>query len=366
MDELRAATLAPGPGVALPFFAYTDPSVHELEMERVFRGDWVAVCAAAELQDPGDYLALTIGGEPVALVRGDDGELRALSNVYRHRGTLLLDPGRGHVSSLICPYHAWAYGYDGAFRGAPHTGNVEIRAKDHSLPSFRTETWAGVAFVNVSGDAEPLADRFAGMAPHLSNFGIERFTHSVGDVAAETWNANWKLAFENGIESYHLFKVHRDTLEKLSPTRGAYYVEGSPSWTLTAGAVHGDSRPRSGEPESIGAFERSHYLLVSLPPSFVGVLTRDSWGWITIHPEETNRCSITTGALVAEASAAAGSEAGDFTEAFLAEDRWICERGQRGMQARHSHGGSLVELERVVGDFHRYLGRQLFGAEVPE
>ena len=31
------------------------------------------------------------------------------------------------------------------------------------------------------------------------------------------------------------------------------------------------------------------------------------------------------------------------------------------MQARHSEGGQLVELERIVGDFHQYLGARLFG-----
>ena len=51
----------------------------------------------------------------------------------------------------------------------------------------------------------------------------------------------------------------------------------------------------------------------------------------------------------------------DFTAAFLAEDKFICERGQQGIQARHSQGGQLVELERVVGDFHQYLATRLFG-----
>ena len=51
------------------------------------------------------------------------------------------------------------------------------------------------------------------------------------------------------------------------------------------------------------------------------------------------------------------------SRAFLDEDRLICERGQRGMAARHSQGGQLVELERIVGDFHQYLGTRLFDHE---
>ena len=120
MNALKEVTAAPpGAARALPFFSYRDPEVFDLEMERLFRGDWVAVCSANALQEPGSYRALSIGGEPVAVVRGKDGQLRALSNACRHRGTQLLDTGLGSVSSIVCPYHAWAYGLDGRFRGAP-------------------------------------------------------------------------------------------------------------------------------------------------------------------------------------------------------------------------------------------------------
>ena len=92
MEQLLAATTAnPAAGVALPFSAYREPEVFECEMERAFRGDWVAVCPAAQLPEAGDYVALSIGGEPVVVLRGRDGALRALSNVCRHRGTPILD-----------------------------------------------------------------------------------------------------------------------------------------------------------------------------------------------------------------------------------------------------------------------------------
>ncbi len=366
MEALEAAASAPaGRARALPFAAYRDPALFEREQERLFRGDWVAVCSAASLAKPGSYCALSIGGEPVAVIRGADGVLRALSNACRHRGTQLLDPGCGTIQSLVCPYHAWAYGLDGAFRGAPMTGNVEIDPKAHGLAEFALETWAGVVFVNVDGGARPLAERMAGAEAHLAAYGIDRYDTSTGALEAQPWAANWKLVFENGIESYHLFKVHKDTLETVSPTRSAYYLEGSAEWAVTGGAVAGDPRPYPGEPASLGEAERQRYVLVSLPPSFVGVLTRDSWGWIAIHPTGPEACLVTGESLVPAAQASGGDgEAAAFAAffaTFLAEDQHICERGQRGIQARHSEGGQLVELERVVGDFHQYLGARLLG-----
>ena len=87
---------------ALPFNAYTDPELYEAEQQHIFYTDWVFVCAAQQLQQPGDYCALKLAGEPIAVLRGQDGQLRALSNVCRHRGTPLLD--NTLVSSATASY----------------------------------------------------------------------------------------------------------------------------------------------------------------------------------------------------------------------------------------------------------------------
>ena len=236
--ELLATAAAPAEEArALPFAAYQDEGLFALELDRLFHGDWVAVCAEAALAEPGDYLAIDLAGEPLALVRGADGQLRALSNVCRHRGTLMLEPGVDCLDggTITCPYHAWSYSDSGAFRGAPYTHGVTIDREEHSLPAFRIEVWMGVVFVCLSADAPPLAERLADIASHLAEFDMESFAAPGTLAAPEVWEANWKLVVENGMESYHLFKVHEKTLERVTPTRGAYYIEGSAPWTLTGG-----------------------------------------------------------------------------------------------------------------------------------
>ena len=49
-----------------------------------------------------------------------------------------------------------------------------------------------------------------------------------------------------------------------------------------------------------------------------------------------------------------------FTNAFFEEDRRICERVQTSMSAVKGRGGKLVDLERVVTDFHQFLATRLF------
>ena len=117
------------------------------------------------------------------------------------------------------------------------------------------------------------------------------------------------------MESYHLFKVHATTLKPYAPTRGAYYIAGSARATATGGAVKG------GE----------HYLLVSLPPGFVGVLSGDGFDWLSVHPVDVARCTVRTGSAVAAAQGGIGRLARSIAETvstaaypvadFLPEDK---------------------------------------------
>ena len=368
---LRTAMVPLEEARALPFAAYHNEELFALEMDRVYRSDWVAVCAEAALADTGDYLAIDIAGEPVVLIRGADGELRALSNVCRHRGTVLLEPGVDNLRAerIVCPYHGWSYSDSGAFRGAPYAHGARIDRDEHCLPSFRTEVWMGIVFVCLSADAPPLAERLAGIAPRLAEFDMESFTAPGALSAPEVWAANWKLIVENGMESYHLFKVHEKTLERITPTRGAYYIEGSASWTLTGGEVL-QGAGVGGKLLSMlfgSGTGGDHYVLVSIPPSFVGVVTKDSWDWIVAHPLNPTSTRVLLGSLGRSSpDLVTRMVAGGYTAAFLEEDRAVCERVQTGMAARLSAGGRLVPLERVVVDFHHYLAWRLTGESPPE
>ena len=368
---LRTAAVAAVEARALPFAVYRDEALYNLEIERLFRGDWIAVCADAALANPGDYLALEIGGEPLALVRGADGELRALSNVCRHRGTMLLEPDAHCLdrATIVCPYHAWSYSDAGVFRGAPYSKGAQIDPEEHSLPAFRTEVWMGIVFITIDDDAPPLGERLAGIAPHLAEFDMESFSAAGPILEPQTWNANWKLILENGMESYHLFKVHENTLEKTTPTRGAYYIEGSADWTLTGGAIlqgGGGFVSKLLNRLAGGGWGGDHYTLVSIPPSFVGVANRDSWDWIIVHPLSPTSTRVWQGGLTkSPLDGISRWVAQRYADSFLEEDRAICERAQAGMPATRSTGGRLVPMERVVVDFHNYLAWRLTGQQPP-
>lgn len=344
----------------LPFVVYHDPSIYQLEAQKIFHQEWVFVCAQQQLANPGDYFAFTLAGEALAIIRGEDNTLRALSNNCRHRGTPLLDEGFGQLEKLIiCPYHAWAYDDLGKLKAAPFTQDTPIDKAQHCLPQFHLECWMGLIFVNLADQPAPLSHRLEGLEKYLSIFEAQRFGECY-ESGAENWQANWKLAMENAMESYHLFKVHKDTLETLTPSKQAYYVAGSHNWSLNGGKMV-DKRGKimkflSGDyPE---AFD--HYLLISLPPSFVGIINYDSFDWIQILPNGAQSCSVRAGGMAKSANRQVDKGTQDFVSAFFSEDKFICERLQKGMHSSHTKGGSLVGMEQILIDFRQFLGRCLF------
>lgn len=351
----------------LPFSLYTDQEAYRLEQKKIFHSDWVFVCTETQLPEPGDYFALTLAEEPIIIIRGKDNHLRALSNICRHRGTPLNNEGTGNSVRMVCPYHAWTYSSEGHLISAPYTSETEIDKSSHCLPEFALDTWQGLVFVSLIDGLQPVNERFAPLDRYLSQYHYTQFD-TYYDGKTEQWQCNWKLAMENAMESYHLFKVHRDTLETVTPTREAFYIEGGTDWSLTGGKYKSTGSAITNWLAGNENVTHQHYLLIALPPSFVGILSTESFAWLSVHPINAAESIVRSGAL----SFSAGSSiseflSGDdgeeeFTAAFFAEDKMICERVQRGMYATHGHGGSLIEMERIVVDFHNYLAKRIADA----
>jgi len=363
LEDIQQAAMQPlETARSLPFSAYTDPAILASETNTIFSKEWVFVCMEGELKKAGDYYATTLANEPIVILRDDNQKLRALSNICRHRGTTMLDDGFGTIDKYItCPYHAWAYSKEGALEAIPYNKVIAVDRAEHQLPKFLVATWNGLVFVNLDRNAKPLAERLGGIDQYLRLFQPATFTEvSQGEV--ELWQTNWKLALENAMESYHLFKVHEATLEIFSPTRDAYYIAGSSEWTLTGGTTQ---RNQGLLETLLGSFYHElhdHYVLVSLPPSFVGILSYGSFGWLSAHPIDEKTTQIRSGSTFAPGTQGESDEMAqmtDFTKAFFREDKEICERVQKGMTSPSMKGGKLVDMERVVVDFHQFLGTRL-------
>src|SRR4051794_24126405 len=97
----------------LPGAWYTDARILELERRAVFGASWQLVGRTEQVAQPGHYLTGEIAGEPVVVVRGNDGRLRAFFNVCRHHAAAVMTEPAGCAERLRCPYHGWTYSLAG-------------------------------------------------------------------------------------------------------------------------------------------------------------------------------------------------------------------------------------------------------------
>jgi phenylpropionate dioxygenase-like ring-hydroxylating dioxygenase large terminal subunit len=197
----------------VPGGRYTDPEFAALERERVFNRSWLFVAHADELPAPGDYLVPRQLPQPLLLVRGHDGAIRAFCNSCQHRGGPVVPDTAGNTGRrLTCGYHGWTYDLDGTLVGVPGAHDFQLDTECLGLPRVRCEQWGQLVFVNLDDDAAPLPEALGTVGRDLHDqIGAGESVGPVHLVARRSIEVegNWKLTVDANIETYHVNTVHR-------------------------------------------------------------------------------------------------------------------------------------------------------------
>jgi phenylpropionate dioxygenase-like ring-hydroxylating dioxygenase large terminal subunit len=194
---------------SLPGWLYTDPEFYAVEVERVIRPSWQIVCHVSDIAAPGAWRSLDYIGESVIVVRGDDGEVRAFSNVCRHRAMRLVEGNAGCAKKLICPYHAWAYELDGRLSGVPMRSDYPtLKLEDNGLARVDCEVWNGFIFVRLKDDGGPSVASM--MTPYAQEIAPYRFEdmRTIDDVSIRPRAVNWKNIGDNYSDNLHIPVAH--------------------------------------------------------------------------------------------------------------------------------------------------------------
>ena len=217
-----------GAAPTLPASWYGDADVHARERREIFGREWLFFAFSHHLQSPGDYVATDIASWNLLVVVGDDGELRGHHNVCRHRAGPLVEPGTGHVPSLVCRYHGWAYELDGRLRAARDFG--EFDCSSVALAPIQVERWRGLVFVNVDlhGDAQPLLDALGSFVDACADFPLEEFIPTLERTHA--LDCNWKTYADNYLEGYHVPLVHPGLNKEIDSKRYQVDVDRRHRW----------------------------------------------------------------------------------------------------------------------------------------
>jgi phenylpropionate dioxygenase-like ring-hydroxylating dioxygenase large terminal subunit len=190
--------------MSLPGWLYYDAEFFEAERKAFLRAAPQVVCHESEIAEPGEWRSIEYLGESVIVIRGDDGEVRALFNVCRHRGSRLVDGTGGCAKVLTCPYHAWSYARDGRLVGVPHRNEYPgLRTEDHGLFPVALESWRGFLFVTLEPGAPSVAEM---MAPYEAEVAPYRFEElrPIGRVTLRPRPLNWKTIADNYSDHLHI------------------------------------------------------------------------------------------------------------------------------------------------------------------
>jgi Rieske 2Fe-2S family protein len=355
----------------LPPRAFIDPSVLDWELDAIFGQGWICAGHISSVADAGSYVMREVGDQSFFVIGSDHGHPRAFHNVCRHRGSRLVEDTEGRMRRLIrCPYHAWAYGFDGALRAAPKTDGIEDFDWDcYGLAPLRTEVVGGLVLVDLSGKAPQIDHHVGALVERLELYRLADLVR--GDQRKYEVEANWKAIAENYNECLHCPGVHPE-LNALSDYASGEAFPGAGAWcggsmTLNEGAEtmgrNGGRAPRppiagvpASELTSVYYFVLFPNALISLHPDYVMLHT--------LWPHGPGRTDVTCEWFFEPQTAAAPdfdpSDAVDFWHQVNREDWHVCELAQKGMRSRGyvagrytTHEGDVHAFDSMVGE--RYL-----------
>ena len=366
--ELVANTSTPfAQARAMPPSVYTAPEFLERELKDVFARDWFAVGRASSLAKPGDYVTLELAGQPIFVIRDDDGKLRAMSNVCLHRMSTLLE-GSGNKRRIVCPYHGWTYGADGALRAAPAmTLNESFCKSDYKLPQVRCEEWLGWIMVTLNPDAQPVGAQLAEVEGLISDYQMEHYVETFRET--HVWDTNWKILAENFMESYHLPVCHAGTIGGLSRLDEMVCPPGRPAFNFHTILKDDKLKIALAHPSNtrmVGDRRRTTFLL-AIYPSLLITLTPGYFWYLSLHPNGVGQVNIIFGGGMSPDFANSPESQAHFAhlktllDKVNVEDRGCTERVFKGLNAAAATPGHLSHLERPNFDFAQYLAERTGG-----
>lgn len=342
-------------GATLPSAWYFDAEMLAQEQRQIFAGTWQLVGRLEQLTQIGSYFTATIGYEPIVVVRGKDGQIRAFSNVCRHRAGAVA-VGTGQRSSLQCNYHGWTYSLEGKLRQTPEFEGVECFNKaDVCLPEFRVETWGNLVFANINLNAPALKDYLADLPSLINQDKITDYRWTV----RKDWqlDCNWKVYVDNYLEGYHIPIVHPGLNRELdynqyrTETKRYYSIQHTPIKPVVGGRLV--QTPESDQAQYFWIFPNlmlnvypdnySTNLIVPISPT----RTLTIFEWFFKNPTDPQ--------IEAEVARVVG-----LSDEVQYEDIAICETVQRNLQSStYTSGRYSVKRENGVHHFHSLMAEFL-------
>ena len=344
----------------IPSRYYYDETIFQREKERIFHDMWFYVGRANEIPKPGDYIVRQIVDESVIITRDKKGEVHALYNVCRHRGTKLCQEQQGQFKggSFSCKYHGWTYGLDGKLLATPNMLEADnFSKKDYPLFSAPIEVMSGFLFVNLSDNPKPLRAQLGDHEEWMRNYPMAEL--QVGKTITYDLKANWKIIVENYSECLHCPEIHpglcdivpiyrKGILTEKDGAFGNYIVDDGYTFTPNGKS----NRPLF---QDLSEMERKIYGGDTVLPNLLINLHPDCVVIHAIWPEGPGNTKVVCEWLFEPSTMARDDfDPGDIVQMWdtvNVEDWEVCELEQIGVQSKAYERGIYAPQE---GSLHRF------------
>jgi len=366
---VRDNTRDDGPGVSYASVEeYFDPARYRREVDLLFRRYPIVVAFSAQLRRAGDFIVHNDTGQPILLVRGTDGVLRAFLNVCRHRSaTVEQKPCGANKRAFVCAYHGWSYDLTGRLIGITDGSAFgDVDRSKHGLVRLKVAEKYGLVWVVPTAVAEGAdagldIDTYLGpLKADLAGWNMQDWeVHSSQPIKPVM---NWKLVIDTFLELYHFRYLHPGSVYPLFLDNIATYERMDRHIRLSAAKrtlIELESQPKS----SWRILDHA-IVLYELFPNTVLAYTQDHCGVFTSFPVSPDHSTVQFSVLVSPEEKAKKPENYwkanvDLFAAALAEDFGIGETIQRNLPSGANNRQTFGKFEKALGWYHREIDRAI-------